>query len=59
MGKGKGAAEGVGDGGGKDTDENVVIGSTLAICLVVFMCICGIPMIIAGAVIIAFFGSFG
>ena len=38
---------------GETTDENIVIGSALAIGLTVFMCVCGFPMIAAGAALVA------
>ncbi|KAI0222289.1 hypothetical protein LSAT2_026468 [Lamellibrachia satsuma] len=52
MAKGAGHGEGGGEGGGQTTGENVAIGSGVAIVFTVIMCVCGVPMIIAGAVLV-------
>jgi hypothetical protein len=55
MGRGEGHGEGAGEGAGEDTGTNVAIGSGVAVGLAVCMCLCGVPMIIAGCVLITFF----
>ena len=58
-GQGEGAAEGVGEGAGEDLAESMVIKGGIAVCLVVTMCLCGLPMIIAGAVLLGLYISMG
>ena len=58
-GHGEGHGAGQGEGSGKDKDTNLAIGSGIAICLIIFLCTCGLPMIIAGAVLLWLFGQNG
>ena len=50
-GHGKGQGEGHGEGQGEGT-EGVLIGGAMACCLTVCFCLIGIPMIIAGAILV-------
>ena len=51
-GGGEGGGEGRGEGSGQTTGENVAIGSGVAVVFTVIMCVCGIPMIIAGIILV-------
>jgi len=52
MAKGAGQGQGGGEGRGETTGENVAAGSGVAVVFTVIMCMCGIPMIIVGAVLV-------
>ncbi|ELU06782.1 hypothetical protein CAPTEDRAFT_227662 [Capitella teleta] len=52
MGHGEGHGEGQGGGAGGDTGANVAAGSGVAVGVTICMCVCGIPMIVAGVVLI-------
>lgn len=43
---------GRGHGSGETTGEDVAAGSVVAIVFTVIMCVCGVPMIIAGFILI-------
>ena len=53
MGAGEGGGSGRGGGRGQVSEENVVIGSAVAVGLTIFMCVCGLPMIFVGVVFVA------
>lgn len=52
MAKGAGQGQGGGEGRGETTGEDVAVGSGVAIVFTIIMCVCGVPMIIAGAILV-------
>lgn len=51
-GQGEGSGRGQGQGQGGDTVTNVAVGSAVATGFTVIMCLCGIPMMVLGAVFV-------
>lgn len=56
-GQGQGQGQGHGEGRGETNETGVVAGSAVAVGLTVFMCVCGLPMLLIGVSLLLFVGA--